>query len=313
MNKVVSLGIILAIALFSCKKDKETETGKEKEKTLESIAVTKQPDKKTYLVNETFDPAGMAVIAAYRDQPTAAVANSDLQFSYDFKTAGVNKTVTITYQGKTTEVNGITVTEPTPAVTLTDVVVKNVEWGKPAITMTPVGPIVWSPGSSAKADYTGAAVLTLTFSDGSSKDTTINNLTVSTVATLEKYYPFTTGLIFVEYPIENTPVSAVITAQTTTSATHTDTVYFNFASGDFFIVYSITNTLISAAVRGEQIPISFGNGTLEMTALEKMSIGGASQNGKQYYVYNIYPTLVFKHPENLEQEFPRHAYQLAEP
>ncbi|MDR2886703.1 MAG: bacterial Ig-like domain-containing protein [Bacteroidales bacterium] len=80
------------------------------EKTLVSIAVTAQPAKKTYAVGEAFDPAGMVVTATYSDETTAALTVTTDNFAYDFSTAGANKTVTITYEGKTATVTGITVT-----------------------------------------------------------------------------------------------------------------------------------------------------------------------------------------------------------
>ena len=67
--------------------------------TLASIAVTKQPDKLTYTVGETFDRAGMEVTATYSDQTTAKVDNDDLDIVCDLTAAGM-KTVIVKYQGK---------------------------------------------------------------------------------------------------------------------------------------------------------------------------------------------------------------------
>jgi hypothetical protein len=69
--------------------------------TLESIAVTTPPAKTAYTTDETFDPAGMVVTATYSDQTTEAVAVAVDMFTYDFSTPDANKTVTVTYNGKT--------------------------------------------------------------------------------------------------------------------------------------------------------------------------------------------------------------------
>jgi hypothetical protein len=94
--------IVLAAATTSCTKD-------DKEKTLQSIEVTTQPDKKEYLVDEEFDMTGMVVTATYSDNSEKPVNVTDAMLDYDFSSAG-EKTVTITYKSKTAEVTGITVT-----------------------------------------------------------------------------------------------------------------------------------------------------------------------------------------------------------
>ena len=79
------------------------------EKTLESIAVTTQPTKKTYMVGEAFDPAGMVVTATYSDGSTAPVNVTAAMITFNSATAGTNLTATVTYEGKTAIVTGITV------------------------------------------------------------------------------------------------------------------------------------------------------------------------------------------------------------
>ena len=79
-----------------------------KEVTLESIAVTTQPNKKEYFAGDKFDPAGMVVTATYSDKSTKPVTITASMLSYDFSTAGA-KTVTIAYEDKTATVIGITV------------------------------------------------------------------------------------------------------------------------------------------------------------------------------------------------------------
>lgn len=60
-----------------------------------SIAVTTQPDKTSYVVGQTFNPAGMVVTATYADDTTGAVPGYD----YEPKTAltTANTAITITY------------------------------------------------------------------------------------------------------------------------------------------------------------------------------------------------------------------------
>jgi len=71
-----------------------------KEIILESIAVTTQPNKKEYFVNEAFDPAGMVVTATYSDKSTKPVTVTENMLEYDFSAVGTNKTVTITFVEK---------------------------------------------------------------------------------------------------------------------------------------------------------------------------------------------------------------------
>jgi len=105
---------IAFIVLSGCEKDDNV--------TLVSITVTSQPTKKTYLVDETFDPAGMIVTATYSDKSTTLVTINADNLTYDFSTAGTNKivTITVTYEDKTATatVTGITV-NPIPELVVT--------------------------------------------------------------------------------------------------------------------------------------------------------------------------------------------------
>ena len=111
MRNVVAIAICLAVAAvsISCKKDKD------KKVTLQSIEVTAQPTKKTYEVNESFETAGMVVTATYSDKSTSPVTVTADMLTYNFSAAGTNFTVTITYEGLTATVTGITVSVPTVA------------------------------------------------------------------------------------------------------------------------------------------------------------------------------------------------------
>ena len=113
MKKIIAFTILTAtifVALFSCKKDKPAE------KTLVSIAISVRPVKTIYNLDDMFDPAGMTVIATYSDGSTAPVTITADMLSYDFNTAGTDKTViiTVTYEGKTASatLTGISVNPP---------------------------------------------------------------------------------------------------------------------------------------------------------------------------------------------------------
>ena len=67
----------------------------------ESIAITSEPTKKDYFVGDQFDPAGLAVKATFNNGSEATLAANDYQLSgFDSTTAG-EKTITVTYAGKT--------------------------------------------------------------------------------------------------------------------------------------------------------------------------------------------------------------------
>ena len=102
--------------------------------------------------------------------------------------------------------------------------------------------------------------------------------------------------------------------KTTTSDFYTETVRFTYVEEELYVEYSIANSIVTATVEGEQIPIPFGNRSLEMTKLEKIRDGGMTYNGKDYRVWNIYPTISFNHVDGgLQQELPRHGFYVADP
>ena len=70
-------------------------------KTLEKIEVTTQPDKIRFFLNKTVDFSGAKITASYNNGTTEVVdVTSDMCSSVDTSTLG-EKTVTVTYQGKT--------------------------------------------------------------------------------------------------------------------------------------------------------------------------------------------------------------------
>ena len=66
-------------------------------KTVESIEITKQPDKTEYMAGEDFDPAGMVVTAHYTDGTTADLSRDQYVIFYGDKLALERTSVTIQY------------------------------------------------------------------------------------------------------------------------------------------------------------------------------------------------------------------------
>ena len=166
MDKISSfMAIILLVAVFSCKKDKEI--------TLSSIAVTTQPAKMSYFVDEAFDAAGMTVTATYSDKSTAEVKTADLKFEYDFETAGV-KTVSVSYteKGKTAsaKVEGITVAALTCVISAT--------------TLAPFGSEEegYAPPAAQTVTITNTGTGTVTLSQPAAENYDIGALSATTLA-----------------------------------------------------------------------------------------------------------------------------------
>ena len=67
--------------------------------SLTSITITQTPSKTVYNLNETFNPAGLVITAAYNDGTSKQVSGFSLS-TPDMSTAGT-KTITVTFEGKT--------------------------------------------------------------------------------------------------------------------------------------------------------------------------------------------------------------------
>ena len=70
--------------------------------TVTSIAITKQPNKLTYVEGEVFDKTGMEVTATYSDNTTQVITNYNVDKTEALKLT--DTTITIAYQGKTATV-----------------------------------------------------------------------------------------------------------------------------------------------------------------------------------------------------------------
>ena len=88
------------------------------EPTLTSVSVKTKPSKLTYVVGDAFDPAGLVLQLNYDDDSTGTVTwNTQTAGDFTFKPAldaklkVTDKTVTVTYQGKSAVID-ITVSQP---------------------------------------------------------------------------------------------------------------------------------------------------------------------------------------------------------
>lgn len=116
--------------------DKTTDTSKPSDKTVSKIAVSKQPTKMNYVLNEEFSPEGGEITATFSDKSTEVISMSDERVTIikpNTKTTG-NKVVKVTFGGKSVTFK-IKVTKAIFAITFvsnggSDVASLNVEKGK---------------------------------------------------------------------------------------------------------------------------------------------------------------------------------------
>lgn len=160
----------------------------------EGIAVTTQPNKKTYYIGEAFDPAGMVVTATFADDTTENVTD-DCTFS----PATISKdttAITVNYQR-----GGI---KKTASVAVTVRVLASIEITNPPTktaykygeNFTPAGMVVtarYTDGQSrAVTGYTysptgalaaGNTTITISYAEGGVTKTTTQTITVTTIST----------------------------------------------------------------------------------------------------------------------------------
>ncbi len=76
----------------------------EVEKVLQSIEITAQPTKRAYVLNETFNPAGLVVVARYNVGAQKTLTSTEYSVSAPDMTTTGTKTITVTYlEGGTTK------------------------------------------------------------------------------------------------------------------------------------------------------------------------------------------------------------------
>ena len=125
MKKLTKLLVLsgLAISLLTgctINGGKGGEGGGEEEvvKTLQSIEISAQPTKVSYLQDEAFDATGLEVKAVYNTGKEVLAATAYTLSGFDSSTAGP-KTITVTYEGKTAQFDvnvigkdGLSITAP---------------------------------------------------------------------------------------------------------------------------------------------------------------------------------------------------------
>jgi len=92
---ILAITLVFTMTVVDCDNGTTPPSGK----TLVSIAVTTQPTKTVYNIDEALETAGLVVTATYSDGTTAAVTGFTTS-GFSSATAG-QKTVTVTYEGKT--------------------------------------------------------------------------------------------------------------------------------------------------------------------------------------------------------------------
>ncbi len=102
---------LLALTACGGEKDPPPGPGPSEERTLESIAVTKKPDKMQYYSGENFDPAGMEVTAYYSDSTDEIVTDYEYEPNGPLE-RGSNQEITVIYQNKMTFLDGVVVEDP---------------------------------------------------------------------------------------------------------------------------------------------------------------------------------------------------------
>ena len=123
-------------------------------KTLEKIEVTTQPDKIRFFLNKTVDFSGAKITASYNNGTTEVVdVTSDMCSSVDTSTFG-EKTVTVTYQGKTATFKVYVVDKTAQSLELNGVTGKSVTEGMKLDVTGMTAVIRYDDGSSKTVDIT---------------------------------------------------------------------------------------------------------------------------------------------------------------
>ena len=160
----------------------------------EGIAVTTQPNKKTYYIGEAFDPAGMVVTATFADDTTenvtddctfspATISKDTTAITVNYQRGGIKKTATVAVTVRV--LASIEITNP-PTKTA-------YKYGE---SFTPAGMVVtayYTDGSSgAVTGYTysptgalaaGNTTITVSYTEGGVTKTTTQAITVTTINT----------------------------------------------------------------------------------------------------------------------------------
>lgn len=149
-------------------------------KTLSSIAVTTDPTKTTYNVNETIDTAGMVVTASYTDTTTAVVTSSCTSSPTSFSSSG-QQTVTVSYtEGGITKTDTFYVT-----VNASSKVLSSITSTGPTKTTYEVGNTLDTSGLVVTAHYTdGTSAAVTAYTTDPANGTTLSTVSDSQAVTI---------------------------------------------------------------------------------------------------------------------------------
>ena len=186
--------------------------------TVKSIAVKNKPSKTTYNIGESFDQTGLTLTVTYSDYSTDTVTSGFTCTGFSSATAGA-KTITVTYEGKTTTFT-VTVNP-----VLTGIAVKTM----PAKTTYNIGDSFSQTGLT----------LTATYSDGSTQ-------TVTSGFTCSGFSSASAGTktITVTYKGKTTTFTVTVNAVLTGISVKTMPAKFSYFVGESFDQTGLTLTAI---------------------------------------------------------------------
>lgn len=265
--------------------------------TVSSISIQSKPTKTTYMIGDTFSSSGLSIKVNMSDGTSKTVTSGFTLSSPDMSTAGT-KTVTVTYQGKTTS---FTVTVQTPSISVS-ANSKTMTVGDTVTltaTTTPSGQtVIWTSSNTSvvsvsngvvTAKASGTAIITAKFTYNGraySKtcNVTVNNppATVSSIAVQSKPTKtvYTVGEAFSSSGLSikvnmSDGTSKTVTSGFTVSApnmstvgTKTVTVTYSGKSTTFTITVNPLATVSSIAVQSKPTKTVYTVGeTFNLTGL----------------------------------------------
>ena len=210
-----------------------------KTKEVKSIAVTTQPTKTTYYIGEDFDPTDGEITVTYDDNTTETANLSSAEITAIDQTKIGAQTLTVTYLGKTTEID----------ITLLEVIAVSIE-----ITSSPN--TTYYVGDSFTPD---GGELTITYNNGTTQTVALAD------ATITGYNASNTGsqTLTIKYGGVSTTIGVTVLAVDVTSISMS--AYpekTEYTQGE------------SLSLSGGTIYVSYSNGSEEYIALTNAEISG---------------------------------------
>ncbi len=230
-----------------------------KTKEVKSIVITTQPTKNTYYIGEDFDPTDGIITITYADNTTTTANLSSAAITAIDQTKPGTQTLTVTYLGKTTEID----------ITLLEVKAVSIE-----ITSSPI--TTYYVGDSFNPD---GGELTIKYNNGTTQTVALAN------ATITGYNASNTGsqTLTIKYGGVSTTIGVTVLAVDVTSISMS--AYpekTEYTQGE------------SLSLSGGTIYVSYSNGSEEYIALTNAEISGYNPEitGSQtvYVSYGGYET-----------------------